>query len=45
MAKPIMVTVTRGLLLAIEDLKASKQWSVLPLPLRVRIENGLKGKD
>ncbi|KKL23087.1 hypothetical protein LCGC14_2428880 [marine sediment metagenome] len=45
MGKPIMVTVTRGLLLAIEDLKASKQWSVLPLALRERIERGLKGKD
>ncbi len=45
MAKPIMVTVTRGLVMAVQDLKKSKQWSVLPLALRIRIENGLKGKE
>ncbi len=45
MAKPVMVTVTRGLLLAIQDLKTSPQWSVLPLSMRIRIENGLKGKE
>ena len=45
MAKPIMVTVTRGLLLAIQDLKTSTQWTQLPLPMRIRIENGLKGKE
>ncbi len=45
MAKPIMVTVTRGLLLAVQDLKTSKQWAVLPQELRTRIERGLKGKD
>jgi len=44
-AKPIMVTVTRGLLLAVKDLKTSPQWTQLPLALRIRIENGLKGKE
>lgn len=45
MGKPVMVTVTRGLLLAVQDLKASPQWTQIPLALRERIENGLKGKD
>lgn len=45
MAKPVMVTVTRGLLLAVQDLKTSPQWTQLPLPMRTRIERGLKGKD
>lgn len=45
MAKPIMVTVTRSLILAIQDLTTSPQWTQLPLGLRKRIERGLKGKD
>ena len=45
MGKPIMVTVTRGLILAIQDLKTSPQWTQLPQSLRTRIERGLKGKD
>ncbi len=45
MAKPVMVTVTLGLLTAIQDLKTSTQWTQLPLPLRERIERGLKGKE
>lgn len=45
MAKPIMVTVTRSLIQAVQDLTTSPQWTQLPLPLRERIERGLKGKD
>ncbi len=45
MGKPVMVTVARGLVLAVQDLRKSKQWSVLPLALRTRIERGLKGKE
>ena len=45
MGKPVMVTVARGLVLAVQDLRKSKQWSVLPQDMRTRIERGLKGKE
>ncbi|KKL75937.1 hypothetical protein LCGC14_2049870 [marine sediment metagenome] len=45
MGKPVMVTVARGLVLAVQDLRKSKQWSVLPQEMRTRIERGLKGKE
>ncbi len=45
MGKPVMVTVARGLVLAVQDLKKSKQWTQLPQEMRTRIERGLKGKE
>ena len=45
MAKPVMVTVTRGLVLAVPDLAKSPQWTQLPQDMRTRIERGLKGKE
>ena len=45
MPKPRMVTVTAGLVKAVQDLHKSKHWTLLPLSLRDRIERGLKGEE
>lgn len=43
MAKPKMVPVSVNLVHAVRDLQRSAQWTQLPLSLRERIEEGLKG--
>ena len=43
MAKPKMVSVSINLVHAVRDLQQSAQWTQLPLGLRKRIEEGLKG--
>ena len=43
MAKAKMVSVSINLVHAARQLKESKQWTQLPLDLRKRIEEGLKG--
>ena len=43
MAKPKMVPVSVNLVKAIQDLRTSAQWTQLPLSMRWRIEEGLRG--
>jgi len=43
MAKPKMVPVSVNLVAAVRDLQASRHWTLLPLSLRERIDDGMKG--
>ena len=43
MAKPKMVPVSVNLVHAVRDLQASRHWTLLPLGLQQRIEEGMKG--
>ena len=43
MSKPKMVSVSITLVHAVQALRASKQWTVLPMALRRRIEKVLAG--
>ncbi|KKN01350.1 hypothetical protein LCGC14_1128760 [marine sediment metagenome] len=43
MAKPKMVPVSVNLINAIRDLQADRRYSLLPLSLRERIEEGMRG--
>ncbi len=43
MTKPKMVSVSVTLVHAIQALRRSKQWTQLPLDLREKIDEGMKG--